>query len=1504
MRARRQSKTNPQLRVRIWSLFKAHTQLTPTDTAGWDKQCMVLEEWKQGKRELPFVLCRRQLEVMKQLLWSLRVEQNVLLVGRSGCGKSQLLDALAWLLGEEVESLSIIPDTEPSALVGQYAPGSGSGAELVEWVPGVVTRACQMGRWALLNNLSLAESTTLERLNPVLESPPVLVLTEKDGQARRETVSAGYRLFATMTPPLTGGDPSQGAELSPALCNRFTIIFMDDLQSPNKRSSASVSQPSSSPTSTDAAHTNGGGRHSDAAADATKQELTALAAVLLLGNEEAAPRAVGVSVELCELLMARSSCFPPGSVDVRMYTRLLHCAVLLHSAYQAELPDVVHGLWAAFLAVCDGKLLRRDDSSRANAADLSAQVQALLATGCGVPPGDLRVPRYDAQVENQEHEHILTASRASYARQVLSAVACRLAVLLEGPAAAGKTSLIAALASGQGGRSLQRVNNTASTSIVDYMGSYLPIGGRIEFQPGPLYHALLEGHFFLADELNLADPATMAMLFSILEGATEVAVPGTELRVAVHPSFRFFATQNPADGQYKGRFRLPATLRSRFIEVTFVNFTEEELRHIIERRSDEQLPRGSNVPSQAALYMARIYHNLLQDRAHAITLRQIVKWARRVHRQHQHGNNTHSLGDNWLSAGWTLLSSAIASPASEQRLLAAFRSAQRDFMAPGSAAVARIATDAASGRVRFSVGDSSALLPNVDLSRSKLFAGGRTPPQPFVLALVRLALAVDNHEPVLLVGPSSFKTRLIHTWCAITNRKEHYTPLYLTADSEPSALIGDIRPVSLPDLLRLLPTWIKHTLERWRGLRSSGSSSRPHANLANERTLKVAGQLDDRLTGRSGEVSLAALLQSYLTTSASAHQAASAQAAAAADDSAAAGEAAAEDDDRVMMERVQMAAWARDEDARYETNPFADPFAAPMEQAEDAAMDDAVDDPFAMPDGDAPAEPPAEEKQVEADADADGDLDPFGTRIAPAEPQPTIPWVEQTESGALVQRFQQFMRAESDTEQLIRAAGGDRQQGGGGGGGVGGFGEQLREAMRVMLDGLKELAAAANDRCLHVMVSKLDGYWTWALAECTSRESSPLFLFKDGPVSTAVRLGRIVVLEDFDLPSANVSERLNSLLETSAFFNISEDFTVGQSEPEASHHTALQRSVAPLPTMQIFATVHQEPGQEVNISPAARSRFTVIQLEAYTELEMVPIYLQRLRRTFLQASSGHAAATAEEQAAAAAHSEQLLHLCCTIVFSVRRALRERTGASQSRDIHQLCRVIRFMKRVPKDVDKAPLDLLLVRLQLVGVRFFYLDELTLSQQAEVIKDVASSGLSSDLLQLIPDPATRDFARTWWAERHQAGASPFLAIFQAPSADQRASFQQPIQLLTTGHIRLNYLYGLAVQRVSEVNLQERLAKLSPTPSIIQNMARIFACIIADSPLLLEGPPGNGSQTRAISRAADCESDTHCTHWPCPPCLISACALCCVVLCCAVLCCAVLCCAVLSQKRPSCS
>ena len=89
------------------------------------------------------------------------------------------------------------------------------------WQDGMVVTAMQRGWWIVLDELNLAEPQILERLNPVLERYPTLVLSEHDnrviGQHRASRCTRRSAIFATMNPAEYAGR----SPMSPAYRDRW-----------------------------------------------------------------------------------------------------------------------------------------------------------------------------------------------------------------------------------------------------------------------------------------------------------------------------------------------------------------------------------------------------------------------------------------------------------------------------------------------------------------------------------------------------------------------------------------------------------------------------------------------------------------------------------------------------------------------------------------------------------------------------------------------------------------------------------------------------------------------------------------------------------------------------------------------------------------------------------------------------------------------------------------------------------------------------------------------------------------------------------------------------------------------------------------------------------------------------------------------------------------------------------------------------------------------------------
>ncbi len=144
------------------------------------------------------------------------------LEGETASAKTTSVRWVAWLCRQGLVRLNLNGQSDAGELVGRYMPAT-DGAAGWRFGEGFLPRAMREGWWLLLDEVNLAEPQVLERLNPALEYPPSLVLTEHDGRrfgpGGDVPVDPRFRMFATMNPAEYAGR----SVLSPAFRDRWTV---------------------------------------------------------------------------------------------------------------------------------------------------------------------------------------------------------------------------------------------------------------------------------------------------------------------------------------------------------------------------------------------------------------------------------------------------------------------------------------------------------------------------------------------------------------------------------------------------------------------------------------------------------------------------------------------------------------------------------------------------------------------------------------------------------------------------------------------------------------------------------------------------------------------------------------------------------------------------------------------------------------------------------------------------------------------------------------------------------------------------------------------------------------------------------------------------------------------------------------------------------------------------------------------------------------------------------
>ncbi|KND94913.1 Midasin [Tolypocladium ophioglossoides CBS 100239] len=497
---------------------------------------------------------------------------------------------------------SLIANISP-ALIERVTTNETRANALFEWSDGALVDAMRLGHFFLLDQISLADDSVLERLNSVLEPQRTLLLAEKGVDNSFVVASDGFQFFATMNP---GGDFGK-KELSPALRNRFTEIWVPPLS------------------------------ESDDIYDIVRTKLV-----------DRSKHLVDSMVQFAAWFgeTFRSMATTPFSVrEILVWVQFVN-------TFETSDPVVslVHGASAIFI-----------DSIGANpsailATDLNAvhqQRQECLKKlgqhlGCDVSK------IYESKPELVMTEDSLTIGTFSAPRtpggatdsgfafhapttilnamRVVRALQMQKPILLEGSPGVGKTSLVAALSQACG-RPLTRINLSDQTDLMDLFGTDVPVegeeAGNFAWRDAPFLQAMQKGEWVLLDEMNLASQSVLEGLNACLDHRGEVYISELDQVFKRHSDFRLFAAQNPHH-QGGGRKGLPASFVNRFIVVYADVFKDEDLKLIASHNFPKLAPE---VVSHLINFISQVDHQLVMEKSFGaqggpweFNLRDVLRW--------------------------------------------------------------------------------------------------------------------------------------------------------------------------------------------------------------------------------------------------------------------------------------------------------------------------------------------------------------------------------------------------------------------------------------------------------------------------------------------------------------------------------------------------------------------------------------------------------------------------------------------------------------------------------------------------------------------------------------------------------------------------------------------------------------------------------------------------------------------------------------------------------------
>ncbi|KII68692.1 Midasin [Thelohanellus kitauei] len=496
--------------------------------------------------------------------------EPVLLVGETSSGKTTLCQLFAASTGRKVYIYNCHSGMEAQDIIGQLKIRVSNGKKEFFWEDGLLIQAMRSGGLFILDEISLADDSVLERINSVLENDfRALVLYESGNDI--VIPHKDFLIAATMNPATDYGK----RELSHTLRNRFTEIWCETSDSIeyyqeiiqfNLRSDLLFFEVS-------------------------EQKYKTCQFFNHLFNYF---KAKDYLEEFSIRKVLRIVNFING------YTDKFLTAHPLLSAIFDSMTTVVDHLNISTKSKFKNELLKhiysyfKSDSLFENVSSFNSGFMFFPA---------YTTHFYDSVVEGPKILFDDCPEINLNLNELRKALLYDVPLLLEGPPGCGKTVSVAHLASCYH-KKLTRINFSEHTELSDIFGTYVPNYQNSEIQfkwvNGPFIQAIVDGDWILLDEINLAYQTVLEGLNSCFDHRKCVYVSELDQTFLIDPSkTKIFATQNPKTSL--GRKCLPRSFLDRFITVKFDNFSPKTLYNIC-------VNKYSSIPPNVVGFVVNFIH--------------------------------------------------------------------------------------------------------------------------------------------------------------------------------------------------------------------------------------------------------------------------------------------------------------------------------------------------------------------------------------------------------------------------------------------------------------------------------------------------------------------------------------------------------------------------------------------------------------------------------------------------------------------------------------------------------------------------------------------------------------------------------------------------------------------------------------------------------------------------------------------------------------------------------
>ncbi|CCW59800.1 unnamed protein product [Phytomonas sp. EM1] len=499
----------------------------------------------------------------------------VLLEGPTSSGKSSMVKYLAELTGNKFVRINNHESTEVQEYLGHYVTDEFG---KLRFVDGILVTAVRRGYWVVLDELNLAPTDVLEALNRLLDDNCELFIPDTQEVIKPHPQ---LRIFATQNPAGVYGGRKL---LSRAFRNRFLEITVDEI--PNKEVKLILQK-----------------RYTLPASFAEKM-------VEIMTNLQ-------TRRQNSQIFAGRHGFITP---------RDLFCWAERKPSTFQELSE--HG----FLLL--GERCRKPEERQIVRDVIESVTRTVIDDDLIYSPSHWPfVQEYFKKVEGgavDEYKIVWTPSMQRLFTIVGLCLEHKEPALLVGETGSSKTT-ICQLWAALLGLPLHILNCHQHTEAADFLGCLCPVspdrrdGALFEWHDGPLVQSMINGDFFVLDEISLAEDSVLEGLNSLLEPSRSITLTekSSADHIVAHEKFRIMATMNPG-GDF-GKKELSPALRNRFTEIYVRPTTsKDEVSLILSKR----LEPGVEMWADKIADMLCSFSDLVcQSKAQThISIRDVISW--------------------------------------------------------------------------------------------------------------------------------------------------------------------------------------------------------------------------------------------------------------------------------------------------------------------------------------------------------------------------------------------------------------------------------------------------------------------------------------------------------------------------------------------------------------------------------------------------------------------------------------------------------------------------------------------------------------------------------------------------------------------------------------------------------------------------------------------------------------------------------------------------------------